>query len=58
MARVIGAIGASHTPAIGCAQDAGKRDDPDRAPIFAASEPLEHWLAEQRPDAMVVRTTT
>lgn len=54
MARIIGAIGASHTPTIGFAQDAGKRHDPVWAPIFEAFTPLQDWLAEQRPDAMVI----
>ena len=47
MARIIGAIGASHTPTIGFAQDAGKRHDPVWAPIFEAFTPLQEWLAER-----------
>jgi gallate dioxygenase len=54
MARIIGAIGASHTPTIGFAQDAGKHHDPVWRPIFEAFAPLQDWLAEQRPDAMVI----
>lgn len=54
MARILGAIGASHTPTIGFAQDAGKQDDPVWRPIFEGFAPLRAWLAEQRPDAMVL----
>jgi gallate dioxygenase len=54
MAKIIGTIATSHTPTIGFAHDHGKHDDPDWAPIFAAFAPLRTWLAERRPDAMIV----
>lgn len=54
MARIIGAIASSHTPTIGFALDRNKRDDPVWAPIFAAYEPIRRWLAEKKPDALVV----
>lgn len=52
MAHIIGAVAASHTPTIGFAFDRNKRDDPAWAPIFAAFEPVERWLAEKKPDAL------
>lgn len=54
MARIIGAIASSHTPTIGFALDRNKRDDPVWAPIFAAYEPIRRWLAERKPDVLVV----
>jgi gallate dioxygenase len=54
MARIIGAIASSHTPTIGFAFDRNKRDDPAWAPIFAAYEPIRQWLAEKKPDVLVL----
>lgn len=53
MAKIIGGIAASHTPTIGFAFDRDKRADPDWAPIFAAFEPVQDWLAAQRPDVLL-----
>jgi gallate dioxygenase len=52
MARIVGAIGTSHTPTIGFALDQSKQSDPSWAPIFAAYEPVRHWLREKQPDAL------
>lgn len=54
MATIIGGIAASHTPTIGFAHDGHKQSDPVWAPIFEAFGPTRQWLAEQRPDALVV----
>ncbi|GAA6143570.1 gallate dioxygenase [Hydrogenophaga sp. 5NK40-0174] len=54
MARIVGAVAASHTPTIGFAQDSGKHHDPVWAPIFEAFEPSRAWLEEQRPDVLLV----
>ncbi len=54
MAKLIGAIGVSHTPTIGYARDRKLAQDPVWAPIFEAFEPLKDWLAEQKPDALVM----
>lgn len=54
MARIIGGIAASHTPTIGFAFDKNKRDDPVWAPIFENFAPLADWLAEKRPDVLLV----
>lgn len=54
MATIIGAIASSHTPTIGFALDAGKQQDPAWAPIFAAYAPVSTWLAEARPDVLLV----
>ena len=54
MARIIGAIAASHTPTIGFAFDKNKQADPVWAPIFEAFEPVRAWLAERKPDVLFV----
>jgi gallate dioxygenase len=54
MARIIGGIAASHTPTIGFAYDRNKRDDPVWAPIFENFAPLADWLAQKRPDVLLL----
>ena len=53
MARIVGGVAASHTPTIGFAYDQHKQDDPSWAPIFKAFEPVQRWLREKAPDAIV-----
>ena len=52
MARIIGAIGCSHTPTIAYALDTGKQEDPAWKPIFEAFAPVKHWVAINRPDVI------
>ncbi len=54
MARIIGGIGTSHVPTIGVAYDKKKQDDPAWAPMFDGYKPVAKWLAEKKPDALVV----
>jgi gallate dioxygenase len=54
MATIIGAIASSHTPTIGFALDTGKQQDPAWAPIFKAYEPVQQWLAEKKPDVLLM----
>jgi len=54
MARIIGGIASSHTPTIGFALDARKQADPVWAPIFEGYRPVQAWLAEQRPDVLLL----
>jgi gallate dioxygenase len=54
MARIIGAVACSHTPTIGFAFDKHKQQDPVWAPIFEAFEPVQRWLAQQKPDVLFV----
>jgi gallate dioxygenase len=53
MARIVGAIASSHTPTIGFAYDRKKQADPVWAPIFEAFAPIQAWLAEKKPAALV-----
>jgi gallate dioxygenase len=54
MARIVGGIAGSHTPTIGFAYDRNKRDDPVWAPIFEHFAPLSAWLADKRPDVLLL----
>jgi protocatechuate 4,5-dioxygenase, beta chain len=54
MARIVGGIGTSHAPSIGHAYDKGQQDQPMWAPLFAAYEPAKQWLADMRPDLLVI----
>lgn len=54
MACIFGGIAASHTPTIGFALDNNKQTDPVWQPIFEAFEPAKQWLAERKPDAVVL----
>lgn len=54
MATIIGGIGSSHVPTIGLAFDKGKQKDPAWEPLFKGYEPVAEWLAERKPDVLVV----
>jgi gallate dioxygenase len=54
MARIVGAVAASHTPTIGFALDTNKDEYPAWAPIFEGFKPVQKWLAEKKPDVLVV----
>ncbi|MCK6404159.1 MAG: protocatechuate 3,4-dioxygenase [Sphaerotilus natans subsp. sulfidivorans] len=54
MAQIIGGINTSHVPAIGRAIHRGLQDDPYWKPFFDGYRPVHHWLAEARPDVVVV----
>ena len=52
MARIIGGIGASHSPTIGFAKDTGKQNDPAWKPIFDGFEVVRAWVKDQRIDVL------
>ena len=54
MARILGAVASSHTPTIGFALDKNKQDDPVWAPIFEGYKPVQDWLAEKKPDVLLM----
>ncbi|HTJ09076.1 MAG TPA: class III extradiol dioxygenase family protein [Candidatus Binataceae bacterium] len=54
MAKVVAGLGCSHAPSIAHAYDAGASRDPGMTPLFDAFAQAARWLAEQRPDALVV----
>jgi protocatechuate 4,5-dioxygenase, beta chain len=54
MARIIGAIGTTHVPAIGGAIAKGVQHDPYWKPFFDGFSSAHRWLAQARPDVVVV----
>lgn len=54
MARIIAGVGTSHTPAIGAAVDNGKSEQPYWQPLFKGYEPARRWMAETRPDVIIM----
>lgn len=54
MAKIIGGVATSHVPAIGAALDNGKAGDDYWRPVFAGYEHCKQWIAEQKPDVLIV----
>ena len=54
MARISAGVATSHTPAIGAAVDLGKVGEPYWKPLFAGYEPSKKWMAEARPDVVLM----
>lgn len=54
MAKIIGAIGTSHIPAVGRAMDQGIENTPYWKDFFAGYVPVREWLNEQKPDIAVL----
>ena len=52
MARIVGGIGASHSPTIGFAKDTGKQNDPGWKPIFDGFDAIRHWVHEKKIDVI------
>jgi len=54
MAKIIGGIGASHTPTIGFAKDTGKQHEPAWKPIFDGFDVVRDWVHEKQIDVIFV----
>jgi protocatechuate 4,5-dioxygenase, beta chain len=54
MARIVAGVTTSHVPAIGAALDLGKTADPYWQPVFAGYEFSKRWIAEKKPDVVVL----
>ncbi|MFM2057168.1 MAG: hypothetical protein RLY71_1553 [Pseudomonadota bacterium] len=54
MANIVGAVTTSHVPAIGRAIAKDLQNDPYWKPFFDGFPPVHQWLAEARPDVVVV----
>lgn len=52
MARIVGGIGASHSPTIGYAKDTGKQHDPAWKPIFEGFEAIRAWVKDRKVDVL------
>jgi len=54
MARITAGVATSHVPAIGAAIDLGKTSEPYWAPVFAGYDYSKQWIAEQKPDVIIL----
>ncbi len=52
MARIIGGIGASHSPTIGFAKDTGKHNHPAWKPIFDGFDVVRKWVQDNEIDVI------
>jgi protocatechuate 4,5-dioxygenase beta chain len=54
MARIVAGVATSHVPAIGAAIDLGKTEQPYWQPVFKGYEFSRKWIAEQKPDVVIL----
>ena len=54
MARITAGVATSHVPAIGAALDNGRAGEPYWQPLFAGYEASKRWIAEQKPDVVIL----
>jgi protocatechuate 4,5-dioxygenase, beta chain len=54
MARITAGVATSHVPAIGAALDLGKSEEEYWAPVFAGYEWTKTWVAEAKPDVVIL----
>jgi aromatic ring-opening dioxygenase catalytic subunit (LigB family) len=54
MATIVAGLGCSHAPSIAHAYDSRASREPEMKPLFDAFAQAARWLAERRPDALVV----
>lgn len=52
MAKLVGGIGASHSPTIGFAKDNNKENDPGWKPIFTGFQVVQEWVEKQNIDVL------
>ena len=54
MAKIVAGVATSHVPAIGAAIDLGKTGEPYWQPLFKGYEFSKKWIAEQKPDVVIL----
>ena len=54
MAKITAGVSTSHVPAISAAIDQGKTAEPYWAPLFAGYDFSKKWIAEQKPDVVIL----
>jgi len=54
LARITAGVATSHVPAIGAALDNGKSGEDYWKPVFAGYEASKLWIAEQKPDVIIL----
>jgi len=54
VAKIVASVNVSHVPAIGAAWDNGKSNDPYWKPIFSGFDFSKKWIAELKPDVILL----
>lgn len=54
MAQITAGVATSHVPAIGAALDNGKAGEPYWQPLFAGYEASKKWIADEKPDVVIL----
>jgi protocatechuate 4,5-dioxygenase, beta chain len=54
VAKIVAGVATSHVPAIGAAIDLGKTQEPYWQPLFAGYEPAKKWIAQRKPDVIIL----
>jgi protocatechuate 4,5-dioxygenase beta chain len=54
VARITAGVATSHVPAIGAALDNGKAGEPYWQPLFAGYERSKAWIAQEKPDVVIL----
>jgi protocatechuate 4,5-dioxygenase beta chain len=54
VARITAGVATSHTPAIGAALDLGRSNDDYWRPVFAGYDWTKQWIAEAKPDVVLL----
>jgi protocatechuate 4,5-dioxygenase beta chain len=54
VARITAGVATSHVPAIGAALDAGRTGEDYWKPVFAGYEASKRWIAEEKPDVVIL----
>jgi protocatechuate 4,5-dioxygenase beta chain len=54
VARLVAGVATSHVPAIGAAIDLGRTHEPYWQPLFKGYEPGKKWIAEAKPDVVIL----
>jgi len=54
MAKIVAGVATSHIPAIGAALDLGKTHEPYWQPVFDGYAFSKKWIAEQKPDVVIL----
>src|SRR3569833_1744798 len=54
VAKLVAGVATSHVPAIGAAIDLGKTGEPYWQPLFKGYEPAREWIADYKPDVIIL----
>jgi protocatechuate 4,5-dioxygenase beta chain len=54
VAKIVAGVATSHVPAIGAAIDNGKAGEPYWVPLFKGFEPSKKWIADLKPDVIIL----